>query len=270
MGINPILNSVSASLAQQSSAVSLRSQPSVADVSQNSASKTQSASYTSPSQSVIDTANLVNASSNFAQLGSLLEVAQNGTEQVGTILQQLQSVAQQATGDIPSGDLTGLESEFQQLLSQVDQTANNTTFGGTSLLNGSLSGSAGADAATTEGASALSLPNLTAQGLFGNTSLDISTPQNAQSSLQSILSAQGTVDNTTSQITALVGQLSFAAASIDTVISNNNAAASTLNEGDLANGSAPTDSLDFLGNSAGAAQAQTGNLPPNLLSLLLD
>jgi len=259
MAINPLLNAVSSALAQQSAPVSVRTAAITANgTTQSNANIADS----SPPQSVLQNAGLLSASSNFAQLGSLLEVAQSGTEQVGAILAQLQSIAQQAAGGGAGVDLGSLDSEFQQLLSQIDQTVNGTTFGGVELLDGTQSGNAGGQTQT------FSLPDLSAQGLFASGSPDISTPQDAENTLVALSQAQDVVGNTGTSIGDLLGQLGFASASVDSALANGIAAASTLSEADLANGAAFAALSNFLSQSSTAKQAQTGNITGNLLSLL--
>jgi flagellin len=267
MNINTLLNSVSATLAQQSTPVSVKFAAPVTSATPGSTVQANgAASYTSPSQSVVQNAGLLSASSNFAQLGTLLEVAQSGTQQVGDILQQLVSLAEQVP---QTNDLTGLDSEFSQLITQIDQTVSGTTFGGKGLLGGVFS-SDGSDPASTNGdnTSPLSLPDLSVSGLFGSNTPNISTPAAAVSALAVLSTAQDTVGSASAEITGVLGQLSFASASVGTALSNNDAAASTLNESDLTDGSALGAFAGFFGSPAATAQAQTGNLPANLLSLL--
>lgn len=257
MAINPILNSISAAIAQQSSPVSVRSQapiPIDTTVTQKS--------DTLPSQPVLQNAALQNASTNFAQLGSLLQVAQLGTEQVGNLLGQLQALAQQAADGGESTDLIGLSSEFQDILGQIGQTASGATFGGTSLLSGGFFAASGSNEPVGP-----PLPDLTPQGIFGGSAPDISTPQGAASALAALATGQATAQGANSSVADLLGQVDFAAASINSVIANAQAATSTLNEGDFANGA-----VDVLAGLAGkpsaAVQAQTANLSPDLLNLL--
>ena len=80
--------------------------------------------------------------------------------------------------------------------------------------------------------------------------------------------AQDVVGNTGTSIGDLLGQLGFASASVDSALANGIAAASTLSEADLANGAAFAALSNFLSQSSTAKQAQTGNIPGNLLSLL--
>jgi len=262
--INTILNSVSATLAQQTAPAPVKQAPAPANT-ETPATQTN-ASFTSPSDSVVASAGLITASSNFAQLGSLLEVAQGGTQQVGDILQQLLSLTQQVP---QSDDLSGIESEFSTLFAQINQTAGGTTFGGQSLIAGAYTGDTGASSGSGAGAQQLSLPNLTTQALFGSdTPPGISTPQDLQNTIAQLTSALTTTDTASQNIAGVLGQASFAAASVNTALANNDAASSTLTDSDIEEGSATDGFSALFGSPAATAQIQTGNLPANLLSLL--
>ena len=258
MSINAILNSVSATLAQQSAAVSVRATQSTPVISATS----QPATDTAPSQSLLQGTNLLSASSSFAQLGSLLQVAQSGTEDVGAILSQLQSLVQQATNSSDVTNLSSLNSAFQQLLSQLNQTVATVKFGGSNLLDGTLSGD--------DNTGGLSLPDLSTGGLFGENAIDISTPQNAAAAASTLAVGQLTVNETASSIADVQVQVNFASASVNTALANSDAAASTLSESDLAQNGAVGGFADILANPGLATQAQTGNLAANLLNLLQD
>lgn len=260
MAVNPILNSISSILAQQSAPVSVSSPSAASDASEDLAPPPP-ALDTSPAAPVLQSAALVNASSGFAQLGSLLEVAQSGTQQVGALLDQLQALAQQAVSSDGGTDLGPLDSEFQFLLAGIDQVVGGTTFGGTALLTGTLSGSGDGQS------SSLSLPDLSTSALF-TTPPSISTPQGAAAALSALAGAQGTVDNTGTSIDNVTSQLSFAEATVNSALANATAASSTLTESDLASGVVSNFFAGFLAKPASTAQAQTGNLTDTILNLL--
>ena len=262
MSINPILNSVSAALAKQSTPVSVKTPaPAVAATDSDTVSVT--VLQPTASQPVLQNSSLISASTSIAQLGSLLEVAQSGTEGIGSVIVQLQSLALQASKSGNTQDLSSVSSAFQQLLSKISSIASSTSFGGVSLLNGTFSGGT-----LDEGdSSAISLSDLSAKGLFGNALPDISTPENASSALGALSLAQTVVSDTDTLIGNLLGQLGFAAATVNSALANKDAAASTLSDADFsASGSGDLESL--LGNPQLSAQAQALKLPPALLGLL--
>jgi len=226
------------------------------------------------SSAQLQTTNLLGASTNFAQLGSLLQVAQSGTEQVGTILQQLQSLAQQASDPetVPNVSAT-LDSEFQELISRINSASSGSSFNGVSLLDGSLASGAQNGALPSalgagSQAAGLSLPDLSASALLGTNAIDLITPKNASDALETLTNAVNTVTATQNGITQVQGQVSFAAASVNTALANGVAADSTLTEADLHDGVAPDVLASLTANISATAQTQTANLSSNLLNIL--
>ncbi len=231
----------------------------------------------SPNNQIIQTAGLSNASIGIAQVSSLLQVAATGTEQVGSVLQRLQSLANQASIPGESDEtLTSIDSEFQQLLAQINGVTSSTSFGGTSLLDGTLSNTQNnaavpnASLGTTGQAlfSSLSIPDLSTSSLFGANTPDILSPTNASAALIAVAAAQNTVSTANASIADTQTQVSYVAAGIDSALANKSAAASTLNESDLANSNSADGLAQFLSNPSAASQTQTVNLPENLLNLL--
>lgn len=86
-------------------------------------------------------AGLKQAAQNTAQANSLLDVASGGLTQIKDILDRMTSVATQAnSGSLTSTDRSFLQQEFAELIEEIDRIADNTKFGGITLLDGSLSG----------------------------------------------------------------------------------------------------------------------------------
>ncbi|MDX2073253.1 MAG: flagellin [Alphaproteobacteria bacterium] len=84
---------------------------------------------------------LKQASSNAAQGGSLLQVAQGGLEQILSILDTIDALAAQSnSASVSSSDRVYLQAEFAAYLEEIDRIAGSTSFNGIQLLNGDLSG----------------------------------------------------------------------------------------------------------------------------------
>ncbi len=257
MAVTPLQDFISAALARQSTPLSSSSAQvsSAVTPTANSNAANTSAVVLSPGAS-LQTSSLVTASASFAQLSSLLEVAQDGAGQISDILQQLLSLAQQG------GNSQTASSEFQQLLTEVNLIAGNTSFNGASLLNGSFAAPTGED-----DSSALSLPDLTTQGLFGSNTLSLGTGSNSDV-IAALNGAQDQVNGTSQDITGVQSQLSFALANVDTALANSTAASSTLSDNDLTDGAQGDTLSSLLGTPGISAQAQTGNLSETLLGLV--
>ena len=74
---------------------------------------------------------------------SVSQVAEGALSESGNILQRVRELAvQSANSSNSAADRTALQSEVNQLVSELDRIANNTAFGTTKLLNGTFSSSA--------------------------------------------------------------------------------------------------------------------------------
>ncbi|WFO52972.1 flagellin A [Aeromonas veronii] len=83
---------------------------------------------------------------------SVAQTAEGAMDEVTSMLQRMRTLAQQsANGSNNTDDRTALQQEYDQLMTEIDRVAKDTTFGGKQLLNGGYVGSfqVGADAAQT-------------------------------------------------------------------------------------------------------------------------
>ncbi len=110
------------------------------------------------------------ASLNIAQASSFLQVADGGAQQIGNILQRLQTLSTQSnSGILSDANREALNTEFQGLTAEIDRLAGNTNFNGVSLLNGSLSGNSAVATNAGTGAQASGNISFTANVLGGQT-----------------------------------------------------------------------------------------------------
>src|SRR5471032_331114 len=102
-----------------------------------------------------------------------LNVADGALASIETILQRLRSLVVEAnSGILSTGDQANLQAEIDQLVPEINKIAQNTTFNGINLLDGSLS------SATTQPARALLAQNdsLSGGGTVIDTTFDPLTP----------------------------------------------------------------------------------------------
>jgi flagellin len=89
------------------------------------------------------------ANQNISQASDAINVAQGATSTISDALGQLQSLAIEAGNGFNSpSDNAALQAQANQLVQQINQTAGGINFNGTTLLNGSNSGTTPATAAT--------------------------------------------------------------------------------------------------------------------------
>ena len=83
---------------------------------------------------------------------SVAQTAEGAMDEVTGMLQRMRTLAQQsANGSNNADDRTALQQEYDQLKTEINRIANDTTFGGQKLLDGKYTGSfqVGADAGQT-------------------------------------------------------------------------------------------------------------------------
>lgn len=223
---------------------------------------TTDASTSSISDKVINASGLYNVSIDLAGLTSQLQVAQTGTAQISSILQNLQGIAQQLSEG--TGNTSDLESQFQTLYAQVEQIVAATSFDGSSLLDGSFSYSI----PSSSGPQTSTIPDLSTQSLFGGAEPNVSTQAGATTALGQIANAENTVNGASSDLDSAANQLNFIMASVDTAQANSDAAGSTLSENELNNPGFVSFLSEMLEEPGTSATAQTGNMSGSLSSLL--
>jgi len=215
-------------------------------------------------------------SGNLALAGSLTQVADGGAQDIQSILGGLQSLAEQASsGAVSDSNRTDLNTQFQALAMEIDQVAGGTTFNGKSLLNGSLSGSnalsldnliTGSDSSSDS--SALSISDLTTNGLFGGSIPNILSASSSQQALSAINDALNQVTSNRAAIGSFEQSVNFASANVDTAVNNQQAAMSSLTDTDLAAASTQLAQATVQQNAGIALTAQGNQLLPSLLNLL--
>lgn len=230
----------------------------------------QAASLANFSSQSLNAAAFTGASANVAQLGSLLQVTQGGADDIQALLQQLQNLAAQpaAGQSVSPATLDQINAQFQQLLAQIARIANQTTFNGARVLDGTFSGQQ-LSQGDAQGAPPpkVELPNLTLDALFGNTQPNLLTQESAQQALALIGNAKDITSKASNDLKNAQSQVGLAAASLQTAQANVDASQAVLSESDLA-GLFENLLGGLSGQPASAAQLQTANLSPSLLSLL--
>jgi len=220
------------------------------------------------------TAALNTVSGNLAQALSLTQVASGGIEQIQGALGQLQSLAAQAASPTLNANTRNqLNQQFQQIASGVDSIAGTTSFNGQNTLDGTLSGGnalslnslLGQEAGSSD--NTLSISSQSTGSLFGGP-LDISTTDGANQALTAIGNALNAVTGTQASIGAFQQTLNYASANVDSAVTNQQAAQSSLSDTDFAAASTQTSLANVQFNAAIAVAAQANKLNPALLQLV--
>jgi flagellin len=78
------------------------------------------------------------ASRNTSEASSMLQVAEGATSQIGDMLTRLKELATQASSANAGSNLGKINSEAQQVISEIDRISKSTQYAGTNLIDGSF------------------------------------------------------------------------------------------------------------------------------------
>ena len=150
------------------------------------------------------------ASRNAADAQSMIDTAEGALQETHNVLLRMRELAvQSANGTLTDGDRAHTDAEFDQLVAEVTRIANNTTWAGKSLLDGSVDG-------TTTATSALSFQ--VGEGANQTISVEIASMKASDLGASGAASAPTTVALSASSLTNSANAQA-AIASIDVAIS---------------------------------------------------
>ena len=199
---------------------------------------------------------------------SLVQTAEGALAEVSNILGRMRELSvQSANGTLSDADKDTLNSEFTQLLAEVDRIAQNAEFNGVNLLD-----TAGATMAIQVGIDAgdtitITLADMQAAALAID-ALDISSTGDPNAALAALDTAQDTVNNFRGTMGAFQNRLQSTLASIQNSTENLSAAESRIRDVDVAFETADLTRNTILQQAATSVLAQANLQPQLALSLL--
>ncbi|MNW45187.1 Flagellin [compost metagenome] len=212
--------------------------------------------------------NGLNQASRNAQDGvSLLQTAEGALTEVHSMLQRLNTLANQsATGTYASQDRGALQLEVNQLLKEIDNIANSTNFNGIDLLKtaGSVSFHIGVEKANTLTATLKSM-KVSALKISG---LSISTQTKARSALAKIKSAINAVSTQRANFGAIQNRLEHTINNLGVTSENLSASESRVRNADMAKEMTEFTRNQILVQAGTAMLAQANSAPQSVLKLL--
>lgn len=198
---------------------------------------------------------------------SLAQTAEAGLGVISDHLQRMRELAvQAASGQYASGDRSALDTEFQQLQSEVARVAANTTFNGKAVL-GADAGTftfqvgSGTSANDTIGATTTSMTTLYTGG-------DITTATNATSAMNNLSTAIDTLNTQRANLGAYQSRFEGVVSALSASVENTDAARSRIMDTDYAAETAKLSRAQILQQAGTAMLAQANALPQNVLSLI--
>jgi flagellin len=224
------------------------------------------------------------ASRNAADAQSMIDTAEGALQETHNVLLRMRELAvQSANGTLTDGDRAHTDAEFDQLVAEVTRIAENTTWAGKSLLDGSADGGgSGADlsfqigeganqtisvriadmSADQLGAAAgtPAIPDLSTAGL--------DTAANAQLAIQSIDNAIDTVSTARGGMGAVSNRLSSTMSNLDQIAVNLSASQGRIQDADFAQETGNLAKNQILQQAATAMIAQANASKSSVLTLV--
>ena len=211
----------------------------------------------------------LNKAASNAQDGiSLVQVAEGALNETHSILQRMNELATQAANDTnTSTDRTAIQSEIDQLTSEVNRIQSTTQFNSMNLLDGTFS-SKNLQVGSLSGQSiGISIKNMNASSL-GVDALKVSSFASAGSSMDKIQSAINLVSTQRSTLGALQNRLEHTINNLNTTAENTQAAESRIRDVDMATEMVEYSKNNILAQAGQSMLTQANQATQGVLSLL--
>ena len=228
---------------------------------------------------------------------SVAQTAEGAMDEVTTMLQRMRTLAQQSSNSSNNADdRKALQQEYNQLKTEINRVAGDTTFGGQKLLDGSYKGSfqVGADAGQTisfKMTSAFTLsgiagaskthgtvaagttePYTVATGVAGAVTFtdvtSITTASKAELAMANMDALIQVVDSKRAELGAVQNRFDSTIRNQSNVSENLSAARSRIRDADFATETANMTKQNILQQAASSVLAQANQRPQSALSLL--
>jgi len=200
---------------------------------------------------------------------ALAQTGEGALEQVTNMLQRVRELAiQSQNGTLDSEDRGFLDTEVEELSSQIDDVLSNTEFNGVSL----FSTTSGSDVSVNIQLDAGRSVTLTSTAIDGNNlgsaNLDVSSSANAATAVTNVDSALSDINTTRSSLGAGVNRLESAINELSTAAGNFSDARSRIEDADYSQETRALAKAQILGQASTAMLAQANQSQQNVLSLL--
>jgi flagellin len=208
---------------------------------------------------------------------SLLQTAEGATQEVTNMLQRMRELAVQAANDTYSDtDRSALQTEYDELATEIDRISDNTKWNNMNVFDISASAAIGTSGVVTfqvgtDGTSGSTISAtfqaISMSGLSAS-SLSIDTQSGATSALSSLDTAIEKVDTFRSTLGAKINRLSYAADNLASISQNAAASRSRILDTDYASATTDLARTQIIQQAATAMLAQANQQPQTVLTLL--
>ncbi|MCL1861482.1 MAG: flagellin FliC [Proteobacteria bacterium] len=199
---------------------------------------------------------------------SLAQTAEAGMNVIGDHLQRMRELAvQAASGQYDSDNRSALDTEYQQLASEISRVISATNFNGQKLLDGSFSGGVNFQVGATTTAESQIKINI-AQVSVASGALTGSTGDGALSEISKLDAAIDAINNNRASLGAIQNRFEGVLNQLSAAHENTEAARSRIMDADYASETAKLARSQVLQQAGVAMLSQANALPQNVLSLL--
>jgi len=195
---------------------------------------------------------------------SLAQTAEGALGKIGDNLQRMRELAVQAANATASGDLTALDGEYQQLVSENTRIIGVTSFNGNALLSGSI----GLTFQVGANNSANNQITVSTSGALSITSGSLTSTSNAQTAIGNMDTALNTVNGLRATFGATQSRFEAVISGLQVSAENQTAARSRIMDTDYAAETANLTRAQILQQAGVAMLAQANASPQSVLALL--
>ena len=211
---------------------------------------------------------LTQASLNAQDGISCVQTAEGALAEVHDMLQRMNELAiQAANGTNQTVDCGYLNSEVQQLVSEINRVQSTTTFNEQMLLNGNFTGRDLQVGAEKGQVITVSIKNMNADSI-GLTGISVADQTNAKDAIDKIKTALASVSTQRSDLGAVQNRLEHTIKNLDNVVENTQAAESAIRDTDMATEMVSYSNNNILAQAGTAMLSQANQANSNVLSLL--
>ena len=222
---------------------------------------------------------LQTASRNAADAQSMIDTAEGALQETHNVLLRMRELAvQSANGTLTDGDRAHTDAEFDQLVEEITRIADNTTWAGKKLLDGTNASTAlsfqigeGANqviTVTIADMSASSLGTATGSSAVALTSAGLDSATAAQGAIESIDNAIDSVSTARGGMGAVSNRLSSTMSNLDQIAVNLSASQGRIQDADFAQETGNLAKNQILQQAATAMIAQANASKSSVLTLV--
>ena len=200
---------------------------------------------------------------------SVVQTAEGALTETHSILQRMRDLAVQAAneGSQDSDAQAAADTEYQELALELDDIANNTKFGSSTLLDGTFTNKSFQVGANSGEVLDVSIGDMSAATLLGAVG-DLTSQANADTALQNIDDAIKTVSTERATLGATQNRLEHKINNLNVAVENLSASESRIRDTDMAQEMMSFTRSQILSQAGTAMLAQANSAPQNVLTLL--